>query len=144
MGLSGLGMETDDPFDRPGSIHLLCADFLRRPLLFRRFPLAAGLSAHPEQPGQVAFFVVLTSVAKTHTVTLDYRSFPVESAWPNTCTPPAGRVDDDEQVVIHHREAGDRHGEDLSKFFESVLDPNLAVEPSPPSRKARLTQRVMQ
>jgi len=33
-------------------------------------------------------------------------------------------------VVIHHREAGDGHGEDLSKFFESVLDPILAVEQS--------------
>ena len=29
----------------------------------------------------------------------------------------------DVQVVIHHREAGDRHGEDFSKLLEPMFDP---------------------
>ena len=31
-------------------------------------------------------------------------------------------------MVIHHREAGEGDGEELSQFLESVLEPRLAVE----------------
>ena len=32
------------------------------------------------------------------------------------------------QVIIHHREPADGHGEDFRKFLESMLDPFFAVD----------------